>query len=50
MIRIALGMLLGAWLIIGSFAIVEKIATKVQERKAKKINKKNVCPNCGHEN
>lgn len=49
MIKIALGMLLGAWLIIGSFAIAEKIAIKRQERKAKK-NNKNVCPNCGHEN
>lgn len=49
MIRIALGILFGSWLVIGSFAIIEKIATKRQERKAKKINK-NVCPNCGHEN
>lgn len=49
MIRIALGMLIGAWLIIGSFAIAEKIAIKRQERKAKKQANK-VCPNCGHEN
>ena len=48
MIRIALGMLIGAWLIIGSFAITEKIALKRQLRKAKKQSK--TCPNCGHEN
>lgn len=40
MIKIALGILLGVWLVIGSFALAAKIATKRQERKERKLAKK----------
>jgi len=40
MIKIAFGLLAGAWLIIGSFAIAEKIATKRHEKRQQKIAKK----------
>lgn len=40
MIKIALGITLGVWLVIGTFALAEKIATKRQERKERKLAKK----------
>lgn len=40
MIKIALGITLGAWLVIGTFALAEKIAIKRQERKERKLAKK----------
>lgn len=40
MIKIALGITLGVWLVIGTFALAEKIAMKRQERKERKLAKK----------
>lgn len=40
MIKIALGILLGSWLVIGSFAVADKIATFRMERKQRRLNKK----------
>lgn len=40
MIKIALGILLGVWLVIGTFALADKIATKHFERKERKLAKK----------
>lgn len=48
MIKIGLGMLLGAWLIIGSFALADKVATKRAARKERKAAKK-YCAKCQEE-
>lgn len=40
MIKIALGILLGVWLVIGTFALADRIATKRMERKERKEAKK----------
>ena len=40
MIKIALGITLGVWLVIGTFALADYIATKHRERKERRLLKK----------
>ena len=48
MIKIALGVLLGFWLTVGSLELVVKIVNKHEERKERKAAKK-LCKKCQEE-